>query len=129
MMIALVINVFGAGTARAGAQVVGQAPNVERVRENVRKLGIGDATRLQLKLWDGRKVNGYLREARDDDFTIVDLKTGAATTVKYTEVRQVKGSNRSTAAKVGLNLAKGTAIVGAIALGFTLFALIFVPKT
>ena len=126
-LIALVINVFGVGTVRAGAQVVEQArPNVERVKENVRKLGIGDATRLQLKLWDGRNVKGYLREAREEDFTVVDVKTGVATTVKYAEVKQVKGSNRSTAAKVGVNLAKGAAMVGALALGLTLFTLIFV---
>jgi hypothetical protein len=129
-LVALLLNLFGVGTVRAGAQVVEQTrPNVERVKENVRRLGIGDATRLQLKLWDGRSVKGYLREAGEDDFTVVDVKTGAVTTVKYAEVRQVKGSNRSTAAKVGLNLAKGTAIVGAIALGFMLLILVTVPKT
>ncbi|HEX8129938.1 MAG TPA: hypothetical protein VF527_12610 [Pyrinomonadaceae bacterium] len=128
-IVALLINVFGVGTVRAGAQVVDQTRNVGRVKENVRKLGVGDAARLELKLWDGRKLKGYLREAGENDFTIVDVKTGAATTVTYAQVRHVKGSNRSTAAKVGLNVAKGAAIVGAVALGFTLLLLVTIPRT
>jgi hypothetical protein len=130
MLIALLVNMFGvAQEIRAGAQVVGQTRNVEKVKENIRKLGSGEATRVELKLWDGTKLKGYIRETRTDDFSVVDAKTGASITVPYTQVRQVKGSNRLTAAKVGLTLAKGTAIVGAIALGFMLLILVSVPKT
>ena len=130
MLIALLFNMFMlVMPVRAGAQVVEQTRNVERVKENVRKLGSGEAARLELKLWDGRKLKGYLREAGEDDFTVVDAKTGAATTLTYAQVRQVKGSNRSDAAQVGLTLAKGAAIVGAIAIGFTLLMLVTIPKT
>lgn len=128
-LVVLLFNVAGATPVRAGAQVVEQTRSVEKVKESVRKIGTGDAARLELKLWDGRKLKGYLREAREDDFTIVDVKTGAATTVTYAQVRQVKGSNRLTTAKVGLTLAKGAAIVGAVALGFTLLGFILVPKS
>jgi hypothetical protein len=128
-LIALLINVVGVSPVRAGAQVVEQTRDVQKVKENIRKLGVGDAARVELKLWDGRKLKGYIREAGEDNLTIVDAKTGAVTTVTYAEVRQVKGSNRLTAAKVGLTLAKGVAIVGAVALGAMLLVLISVPKT
>lgn len=128
-LVALLINVFGMKPVRAGAQIVEQTRNVEKVKENIRKLGTGEAARVELKLWDGRKVRGYLREAGEDNFIVADAKTGAPASVTYAQVRQVKGSNRLTAAKVGLTLAKGTAIVGAIALGFMLLILVSVPKT
>jgi hypothetical protein len=129
-LIALLVNVAGVMTpVRAGAQVVEQTRNVEKVKENIRKLGVGEAARVEVKLLDGRKLKGYLREAGEDNFTVVDAKTGAATTATYAEVRHVKGRNSLTAAKVGLTLAKGAAIVGAVALGFMLLVLVSVPKT
>ncbi len=128
-LVALLINVVCVMPVRAGAQVVEQTRNVEKVKENIRKLGIGEAARVELKLWDGTKLKGYLREAGGDNFTVADTKTGAATTVTYADVKQVKGSNRLTAAKVGLTIAKGVAIVGAVALGTMLLMLISIPKT
>ncbi|HEY0099827.1 MAG TPA: hypothetical protein VGB76_12845 [Pyrinomonadaceae bacterium] len=99
------------------------------MKANVRKLGSGEAARVELKLWDGRKLKGYIREAGEDTFVVAETKTAVVTTVPYTEVRQIKGSNRLTAAKVGLTLAKGVAIVGAVALGAMLLVLISVPKS
>lgn len=128
-LITLLINVAGASPVRAGAQVVEQTRSVEKVKANIRKLGSGEATRVELKLKDGTKLKGFIREAGEDSFSIVDTKTGAATTLNYAQVRQVKGSNRSTAVKVGLTIAKGVAIVGAVALGAMLLVLISVPKT
>ena len=128
-LIALLLNVFCVMPVRAGAQVVAQTRNVEKVKENIRKLGIGEAARVELKLWDGTKLKGYLREAGEDNFTVADTKTGAARTVAYADVKQVKGSNHLTAAKVGLTIAKGVAIVGAVALTTMLLMLISIPKT
>ena len=128
-LVALLLNVVCVTPVRAGAQVVEQTRNVEKVKENIRKLGIGEAARVELKLWDGTKLKGYLREAGEDNFTVADAKTGAATTVAYADVKQVKGSNHLTAAKVGLTIAKGVAIVGAVALTTMLLLLISIPKT
>jgi hypothetical protein len=128
-LIALLINVFGMTPVRAGAQVVKLTPNVERVKENVRKLGTGEAARVELKLWDGTKLKGSIREARKDDFIIADAKTGAATTLTYAQVKQLKGSNNLTAPKDGLTIARGVAIFSAVALAAMLLALVSVPKT
>jgi len=88
------------------------------VRESVRKLGVGEAARVEVKLLDGRKIKGYIREANDNSFVVVDEKTSATTTIDYSQVKQLKGRNRLTAAKVGLEIVKGVAIfaiVGAVA--------------
>ncbi|HEV2800562.1 MAG TPA: hypothetical protein VGW12_08700 [Pyrinomonadaceae bacterium] len=128
-LIALLVNVWLVSPVRAGAQVVEQTPNAEKVRESIRKLGTGDAARVELKLWDGKKLKGYIRDAGQESFVLTDAKTGAFHTVAYAQVKQVKGHNNLTAAKVGLTLAKGAAIVGAVALAFTLLILVTVPKT
>jgi hypothetical protein len=128
-LIALLINLFGLTPVRAGAQVVKQTPNVEKVKENIRKLGTGEAARVELKLSDGTKLKGYIREAGADNFIVADAKTGAVTTLTYAQVKQLKGSNPLTAAKVGLTIAKSVAIVGAVALSAMLLLLVSVPKT
>jgi hypothetical protein len=128
-LVALLINVFGPTPTRAGARVVVQTRNVEKVRGNIRKLGVGESARVELKLWDGRKLKGYIRETGAEDFSVVDAKDGATTTLTYAQVRQVKGRDSLTAAKVGLAVAKGAAIVGAVALAAMLLVLISVPKT
>ena len=128
-LVVLLLNVAGGTPAQAGAQIVEQTRNVEKVKANIRKLGSGEATRVELKLWDGTKLKGFIREAGTDNFSVVDAKTGAAKTLAYAQVRQVKGSNNLTAVKVGLTIAKGAAIVGAAALGAMLLILISVPKT
>ena len=128
-LIALVLNMVWVTPVRAGAQVVSQTRNVEKVKENIGRLGTGEAARVELKLWDGSKLKGHISEAREDNFIVADAKTDAVVTVNYVDVKQVKGSNRLTAAKVGLTLAKGVAVVGAVALGAMLLMLISIPRT
>ena len=82
-----------------------------------------------MKLEDGRKLKGHIREATEDNFVVVEEKTGTATTVAYSEVSQLKGKNGLTAAKVGLNVVKGVAIVAGVAAIFTLFMYLVIPRT
>ncbi len=104
-----------------------QARNIEKVKENVRKLGVGEDARVEVKLQDGRKLKGYIQQAGEDDFSVIDSKSGTATTVAYSQVRELKGTNRSTAAKVGINVAKGVGVVAAVA-GIALLLGIVIAK-
>ena len=110
----LLINAVAINSSHARFQD-DQARNIEKVKENVRKLGVGEEARVEVKLQDGRKLKGYIREAGEESFTLIDSKYGTATTVDYSQVKQLKGSNRSTAAKVGVNIAKGVGVVAAVA--------------
>ena len=104
-----------------------QARNIEKVKENVRKLGVGKDARVEVKLQDGRKLKGYIQEAGEDNFTLIDSRSGAATSVAYAQVKELKGTNRSTAAKVGINVAKAVGIVAAVA-GIALLLGIVIAK-
>lgn len=122
----LLINAVAVSSPYARSQDE-QARNIEKVKENVRKLGVGEEARVEVKLHDGRKLKGYIQEAGEDNFTVIDSKYGTATTVAYSQVKQIQGRNRSTAAKVGINVAKGVGVVAAVA-GITLLLGVIIAK-
>jgi hypothetical protein len=128
-LIALALNLAGIRSANANPGQGTGASQIEKVKENIRKLGTGPEARVEIKLQDNRKLKGHIREAGEDNFVVVDEKTGGASTVDYSQVKQVKGSNRLTAAKVGFTIAKGVLVVAAVAAIFTLLVALVVPKT
>ena len=102
---------------------------IEKIKENVRKLGVGPDARVEVTLHDGRKFKGTIREATDDTFLVREEKTQTIITVPYTDVAKLKGRNGLTAAKVGINVAKGVGVVAGVAAIFTLFMYIIIPKS
>ena len=76
----------------------------EKIKAGVAKLGTGKEALVKVDLRDGTKLNGYLLEANENSFVVVDAKTGAATTVTYPQVKQVKGNNLSTGAKIAISI-------------------------
>ena len=113
----------------AGSQDDKQARQIERVKESVRKLGIGPESRVEVTLHDGRKFKGTIREATDDNFHVLEQKTRTLIVVPYSDVAKLKGKNGLTAAKVGINVAKGAAIVAGVAAAFTLLMYLMIPKS
>jgi hypothetical protein len=109
-VVVLLLNMVGVVPAYAKFPDDAQA-RTQKVKEGIAKLGTGEDARVQLTLRDGRKLKGYIREAGQDTFVVVDQKTGTATTVAYPEVKEMKKHNGlPPAAKTGL---KAAAVVGA----------------
>ena len=90
---------------------------VQKVRERVAKLGVGEKARVEVKLRDAGKLKGYISAASEDSFTVTNTKTGASQAVAYAEVAQVKkpGGGLSTRTWVII----GAAAVAAIIIGVT----------
>ena len=88
-------------------------PRVVRVRMDVMKMGVGEKARVEVKLRDERKLKGYIEEAREDSFTVVDSTNGSNQRIAYANVDKVKkaGSGFSTRSWIIL----GAAVVGAVA--------------
>jgi len=84
-----------------------EAAFTEKVKASIAKLGTGPSARVQLTLHDKTKLKGYISEANGENFVVVNEKTGVATEVAYPQVKQVKGNNLSTGAKVCIGLAVG----------------------
>jgi hypothetical protein len=77
---------------------------VENVKAGVIKLGTGTNARIEVRLNNKTKIKGYIGEARDDSFTVVD-KTGMSTIIPYPQVKQIKGNNLSTGAQIAISVA------------------------
>lgn len=78
-----------------------------KVKEGISRLGIGENARVEIKLRDKTKLRGYISEAGEDSFVVVDAKTGKLIRVNYPAVKQVKGNNLH----LGVKIAIGVAIV------------------
>ena len=104
VLVGFVLNVIGVSLAYASSKEEKDTRFAEQVKEGISKLGTGAAARIEIKLRDKRKLKGYVGEAGGDSFVIVDEKTGASTTVTYSQVKQAKGNNVSTTAKIAIGV-------------------------
>ena len=115
-LIVALINLAGGATAFAKPKGEKEARFAEKVRAGILKLGTGETARVKVKLRDKTNLEGFVREAGADSFTVVETKTGLATTVAYPQVKQVKGNNLSTGVKIAIGV--GVAIVVVLVIVF-----------
>ena len=127
MLMAALLNVVGLTALRAAPQDDKEAAIVAKMRENIQKLGIGPKANVELKLHDGTRRKGYIIEAHDNHFMVVDRKTNAISTINYRDIKQIKGKNELTATKIGLTVVKGVAVVAAVA-GISTLLLYFIAR-
>jgi hypothetical protein len=111
----LLSSVLGYAPARAQAQAADGS--AEKARTAVQKLGVGPKSRVEVKLQDGTKLKGSISAAGDDTFTVTDSKTGAARTVAYADVAQVKRPGGGLSARTWVII--GAAAVAAVIVGVT----------
>jgi hypothetical protein len=104
VLVGLLLNVSGGSFAYAGSKEEKKTRFAEQVKEGISKLGTGAEARIEVKLRDKTKLKGYVSEAGQDSFVMVDEKTGATATVTYTQVKQVKGNNLSKGAEIALGV-------------------------
>ena len=93
-----------------------EAKFTEKVKAEISKIGSGSDAKVRVKLKDGTKLEGYVSEIKADSFTVVDKKSGNATSVPYPNVKQVKGNNLSDGVVIALVFAAliGVTIIGAV---------------
>lgn len=104
VLVGFLLNVIGVSFAYAGSKEEKETRFAEKVKEGISKLGTGAEARIEVKLRDKTKLKGYVSEAGEDSFVIVDEKTGATSTVTYPQVKQVKGHNLSKGAKIAIGV-------------------------
>jgi hypothetical protein len=93
-----------------------QARLTQKVKDRISRLGVGKDAVVEVKLRDNTRLGGYVSEAGADSFVVVDAKTGTKSTLAYGDVLQLKGTHRSTGAKVAIGVASAAAI--ALFIGF-----------
>jgi len=95
---------------KADSKEAKQSRVAAKVKEGIVRLGTGEAARVEVKLRDKKKLNGYISEAGENAFVVMDAKYGP-TTVAYPQVKQVRGHNLSTVAEVAIGLGIAVAVL------------------
>jgi len=86
-----------------------RAEKAAKIKKGIQKLGTGEDAKIKVKLWDKTKVKGYVKEAGEEDFTIVEDITGNERTFNYEEIRHVSGKNLPLGVKIAIGVGIGIA--------------------
>lgn len=114
LTLALLLAHVCAAVASAKSKAEKDAEQATKVRQGILKLGTGERARVKLKLRDGTRLEGYVAAADDASFTVVNAKTGASAVVAYPQVRQVKGNNLSTGARVAVGVGIAVLVIAVL---------------
>ncbi len=107
----LVINLSLSASAFAETKGEKEAKFADKIKTNITKLGKGTDARVEVKLRDNTKLKGYVSQINENNFLIVDEKTGASSEVPYSHAKQVKGNNLSTGVKIAIGVGVFLAVI------------------
>ena len=110
MVACLMISAMSVQPVAASSKAEKELRFAGKVKQGIEKLGSGSNTRVKVKLRDKTRLKGYISEISENGFVVTDLKTGASNKVAYAEVKQIKGNNMSTGAKIGIGIAIGVGV-------------------
>lgn len=103
----LMITIFGmASLAPAQTGQTKQEKQTEKVKEKIKKLGLGERVRVGVKLYNETSYKGYVSQANENDFVVID-GSGNPHTINYSDVKSVGGKNLSTGAKIAIGIGIG----------------------
>jgi hypothetical protein len=85
-----------------------------KVKASVQKRGIGEKSRVKVKLRNKEEIKGYINKIEDASFDVTDKTTGQATTILYIDVERIQGAGLSKGAKIGIIAGVGVAIVAVV---------------
>ncbi len=99
------------GTTQVQTQ---ETPQAAKVKAKVQKRGIGQNSRVKVKLANGAEVKGYISKIEETSFTVTDKKTGQTTTVPYADVQKIRGPGLSKGDKILIGVGVGVAVFGIV---------------
>jgi len=99
-LLLVAVLVFNSVAVPQATQTQG-ASQAAKVKTEVQKRGIGEKSRVKVRLRNKAEVKGYISKIEDASFDVTDKKTGRATTIPYMEVEKIRGSGLSKGAKIG----------------------------
>ena len=118
-LIGLILNsvfyVSAANGAVISSDSAKEAKMVMKLKTELTKIGVGQESKLEVKLNNGTKISGYLSEINDEDFVVV-AQNDDTKRIRYRDVRNARGRHRHH------RFALTTSILG-LALGVLLIAL------
>jgi len=112
-LICLLLVVANSSLISAQSQTDKDASSAAKIKARITERGTGEKKRVEVKMLDGTKMKGYIGQADEDSFTLVDSKTKQSTTIAYRDVAKVK-SRLTRGDKIALGIVGGAAAAAAI---------------
>jgi len=115
-VVSLLVTSFLSEVASAATKAEKEAKQVEKVKRQVAKHGVGEKVIVELK--NKQKVNGFVSKIEEDSFVVTDRKTQVSTTLGYRDVAYL-GTPMSKGAKVawivGISVGVFVLVIGILA--------------
>lgn len=118
ILIGLLLNLAFYATAKAN-DAEKEARIALRVKNEIYRLGTGEAASIKIKLRDKTKVSGYVSEIGQDSFTVIDKQTGSAAKIPYSQVKKASGKNNLNGRKILIGIGVAMFILMCIAFAST----------
>ena len=112
----VVMGALGARPVLASSSAEKEIRFANKVKTGIAKLGASRDSRVEVKLRDKTRFKGFISEINEDGFVVTDVKTGLSRRISYADVKQIKGNNMLTGAKIALGVGIGVAVLIIIAL-------------
>ena len=112
-LLLVAVLVFNSVAVTQATQTQGGS-QAAKVKTEVQKCGIGEQSRVKVRLRNKAEVKGYISKIEDASFDVTDKNTGRATTIPYADVEKVQGSGLSKGAKIGIIAGAAVAIVAVV---------------
>jgi hypothetical protein len=117
-LLLVVVLVFNSVAVTQSMQTE-EASEATKIKVTVQKRGIGEKSRVKVRLRNKAEVKGYISRIEDVSFDVTEKSTGHATTIPYANVESVQKLGLPRAAKIGIIVGVAVAIVVvAFAVGF-----------
>jgi hypothetical protein len=91
-----------------------EASQSAKVKAEVQKRGIGEKSRVKVKLRNKAEVKGYISKIEDTSFEVTDKNTRLATMIPYADVEKVHGPGLSKGAKIGIIVGAAVVVVAVV---------------
>ena len=104
----------------AGPQTqTSEAKQAGKAKAEVQKRGIGEQSRVRVRMRDGTEVKGYINKVEENSFEVTDRKSGKVVAISYNDVNKVKGPGLSKAADIAIGVGILVGIVVGILIAVT----------
>jgi hypothetical protein len=113
ILLLVAVLVFNSVAVTQATQTQG-ASQAAKVKAEVQKRGIGEKSRVKVRLRNKAEVKGYINKIEDASFDVTDKKTETATTIAYAEGEKVRGAGLSKDAKIGIIAGAAVVIVAVV---------------
>ena len=107
----LVLLLVFSSVASAQATLAEEPSQAAKAKAAVQKRGIGEKSKVRVKLRNNAEVKGYISKIEDASFDVTDKSSRQVTTIPYANVERVQGVGLSKGAKIGIIAGVGVAIV------------------